>query len=130
PLNGNEPRPRPVAPRCPKHLDDEARREWRRMVPVLLRMRVLTEADGHCLANLCLAYSMLVRAQTRLNESGLLLKTPSGYLQQSPLIGIINGAVETINKLSREFGMTPASRSRLQISEPAEDIDGLEAMVS
>lgn len=125
PFNGNEPRPDPVPPRCPKFLDAEAKREWKRIVPMLMRMRVLTEVDGHSLANLCIAYSTLMRAQAKLNESGLLLKTPSGYVQQSPLIGIVNSCIDTITKLSREFGLTPASRSRIQTTEP-EEMDSLE----
>ena len=126
PLNDAEPRPNPVPPKCPKHLDAEAKREWKRIVPILSRMRVLTEADGHSLANLCQAYSTMVRAQTKLNESGLLLKTPSGYVQQSPLLGIVNSCVETITKLSREFGLTPASRSRIQTVEPEQEMTEIE----
>ena len=93
------------------------------MVGILRRMQLLTEADGHALANLCIAYSTLVRAQVKLNESGLLVKSPSGYLQQNPLISIVNSAVGTINSLSREFGLTPASRSRIQMPEEPYDHD-------
>ena len=82
---------------------------------LLLRIRVLTEADGLALANLCQAWSTLVKAQTKLNESGLLLKTPSGYVQQSPLLGIVNNCTDTVVKLSREFGLTPSSRSPLEV---------------
>jgi P27 family predicted phage terminase small subunit len=103
------------APECPDHLDETAKREWKRMVKLLLRTRVLTEADGLALANLCQAWSTLVKAQTKLNESGLLLKTPSGYIQQSPLLGIVNNCTDTVVKLSREFGLTPSSRSRLEV---------------
>ncbi|MGA1373028.1 MAG: phage terminase small subunit P27 family [Pseudomonadales bacterium] len=103
------------SPVCPDHLDAEAKREWKRLVKLLLRTRVLTEADGHALANLCQAWSTLVKAQTKLNESGLLLKTPSGYVQQSPLLGIVNNCTEKVVKLSREFGLTPSSRSRLEV---------------
>ena len=79
PLTGREPQPAAgVEPRCPDHLDKDARKEWRRLVPILLRMRVLTEADGYALANLCQAYSTMAKAQRKLNETGLLLKTPSG----------------------------------------------------
>ena len=46
---------------------------------------------------------------------GLLLKTPSGYVQQSPLLGIVNSCTDTVMKLSREFGLTPSSRGRLQV---------------
>ena len=56
-----------------------------------------------------------MKAQTKLNESGLLLKTPSGYIQQSPLLGIVNNCTDTVVKLSREFGLTPSSRSRLEV---------------
>lgn len=103
------------APPCPDHLDDAAKREWKRLVKILLRTRVLTEADGLALANLCQAWSTLVKAQTKLNESGLLLKTPSGYIQQSPLLGIVNNCTDTVVKLSREFGLTPSSRGRLEV---------------
>ena len=103
------------APSCPDHLDAEAKREWKRLVKMLLRVRILTEADGLALANLCQTWSTLVKAQTKLNESGLLLKTPSGYIQQSPLLGIVNNCTEKVVKLSREFGLTPSSRSRLHV---------------
>ena len=131
-LPADEPKPLVSAPDMPRYLDSEARREWKRLVPILLAMRVLTEADGLALASLCQAYSLLVRAQkdmrkaTKGGGSGLLMKIPSGYIQQSPLIGIINGQVEIINKISREFGLTPSSRMRL--SAPAEQtMDALEA---
>lgn len=86
-------------------------------------MRVLTEADGMSLANMCQAWSTLVKAQTKLNETGMLLKTPSGYVQQNPLIGIINNCTETVLKISKEFGLTPASRSRVDV-QPEEKPKG------
>jgi phage terminase small subunit len=54
------------------------------------------------------------------------MKTPSGYIQQSPLIGIINGQAEVINRISREFGLTPSSRMRLS-ALPEQTMDALEA---
>jgi phage terminase small subunit len=96
-LPADEPKPLGCAPDMPRYLDSEARREWKRLVPILLAMRVLTEADGVALGNLCQAISILGRAHkdmrkaTKAGSSGLLMKTPSGYIQQSPLIGIING---------------------------------------
>ncbi len=132
PLATDEPQPLVGEPEMPIHLDREARREWKRLVPILLSMGVLTAADGVALGNLCQAYSILVQAHKAMQQaskaggSGLLVKTPSGYIQQSPLIGIINSQVEIINRISREFGLTPSSRSRLSgTAEPA--IDSLEA---
>ena len=131
PLPSNEPLPLSGEPDMPAHLDREARREWKRLVPILLSMRVLTVADGMALANLCHAYSLLVHAHEAMQQaakaggSGLLMKTPSGYVQQSPLIGIINSQVEIINRISREFGLTPASRTRVAAMNDSED-DALE----
>ena len=126
PLNGREPQPRAVTPKCPAYLDKRAKEEWRRLVPILRRMRVLTEADGLVLGNLCLAVSTLVRAQAKLNETGILYKAPSGYVMQSPLLPVVNAQVDTISRLSREFGLTPAARSRLTITDQNADIDALE----
>jgi len=125
-INSREPQPRVTVPRCPEHLDDLAKKEWKRLAPVLLRMRVITEADGMSLANLCQTWSTLVKAQAKLNEMGILYKTPSGYIMQSPLLPIVNQCMDQITKLSREFGLTPASRSRIQAgaiggSDPMED---------
>ena len=50
PINRSEPRPRPVAPKCPSWLDAEAKREWRRIAPALERIGLLTEIDGTALA--------------------------------------------------------------------------------
>jgi P27 family predicted phage terminase small subunit len=113
PLNQWEPQPLPVAPTCPAHLDAEAKKEWRRLVKILMRMRVLTEADGMALASLCQARSTMVKAKQKLSETGILLKTPIGCVQQNPLISIVNSCTETVTRLSREFGLTPASRTRI-----------------
>ena len=58
---------------------------------------------------------MLQDAQLKLKKTGLLIKTRSGYIQQSPLVGIISVTVDQVNKLCREFGLTPASRTRIQV---------------
>jgi P27 family predicted phage terminase small subunit len=116
-LNAKEPQPRATVPRCPEHLDDRAKKEWKRLVPVLRRMRVLTEADGMSLANLCQTWSTLVKAQEKLTEMGILYKAPSGYVMQSPLLAVVNQCVDTITKLSREFGLTPSARSRMRTED-------------
>src|ERR1035441_5910662 len=102
PLNGREPQPRAVTPKCPAYLDKRAKEEWRRLVPILRR------------------------AQAKLNETGILYKAPSGYVMQSPLLPVVNAQVDTISRLSREFGLTPAARSRLTITDQDADIDVLE----
>ena len=116
-MNSREPQPERKAPACPPHLDAEAKKEWKRLCKLLLKMDVLSEADGMALACLCQTWSTLVKAQAKLNETGMLFKTPSGYVQQNPLVGIVGACIDTVTKLGQEFGLTPAARGRLQLSE-------------
>ena len=57
PLNRREPQPRKTTPRCPAWLGKEARAVWKRMVPELRRMGVLTVIDGEALAAFCQTYA-------------------------------------------------------------------------
>ena len=86
PLPVREPTPLTGEPQMPRHLDALAKREWRRLTPILLSLKILSEADGLALANLCMTYSTLVQAQrlmlkaTKGSASPLLMKTPSGCM--------------------------------------------------
>jgi hypothetical protein len=52
----------------------------------------------------------------------MLYKTPSGYVQQSPWLGIVHKQLEPMGRYMVELGMTPAARSRVAISgTPAAD---------
>jgi P27 family predicted phage terminase small subunit len=135
PLNDREPTPLTGEPPMPRHLDALARKEWKRLTPLLLSMRVLSEADGLALANLCMTYSTLVQAQRLMlkaakgSASPLLMKTPSGYIQQSPLLGIINSQMAALTVQLREFGLSPASRTRVQTLMADGGIDRLEQLL-
>ncbi len=56
-LNEHEPQPMKKAPSCPKWLEPEAKREWRRLAKTLEAMGVLTEADMAAFAGYCQAYA-------------------------------------------------------------------------
>jgi P27 family predicted phage terminase small subunit len=105
-------------PRCPEHLTSAAAREWRRVVRVLQTMGVVTALDRAALAAYCQAYGRWVEAEARLREAPLLYKTPSGYVQQSPYLGIIHKQLELMGRYMSELGMTPAARSRVMSDAP------------
>jgi P27 family predicted phage terminase small subunit len=115
----DEPMPTIGAPAMPDYLDEVAVQEWNRLMPELLKMRVVTEADAIPLGNLCQAYSILIDAQRQLQKTGILYKTKSGYIQQSPLLGIIHAQTTIVNGLAREFGLTPSSRTRIKAAPAA-----------
>jgi P27 family predicted phage terminase small subunit len=113
--NHDEPVPPDGIPRCPDHLTQVARTEWRRVARALHGMGVLTLIDRAALAAYCAAYSRWVEAEEKLKETPTLYKTPSGYVQQSPWLGIANKQMELMGRYMTELGMTPAARSRVAV---------------
>jgi P27 family predicted phage terminase small subunit len=87
-------------------------------------MRLVTEADGIALGNLCQAYSTMAGAQVKLNRTGLLYGKEGQPVRASPLLRIIHECSNRINILCREFGLTPAARSRLQMNSAPNSPDG------
>jgi P27 family predicted phage terminase small subunit len=121
-INTREPMPAPGEPKMPAQLDAAARMEWRRLVPILQRMRVLTEADGLALANLCADVSLLMRAQESLAKTGLFIKNPkTEMVHQNPVLNLIRVTTDRVTRGLREFGLTPASRSKVQAVEETKD---------
>jgi P27 family predicted phage terminase small subunit len=123
--NHAEPMPPEGVPDCPEHLSDEARAEWHRLVDTLVSMGVITIVDRAVLAAYCQAYGRWVEAEEKLRETPLLIKTPSGYVQQSPWLGIANRQMELMGRYMAEIGLTPASRSRVIASSMAASDPGL-----
>lgn len=130
--NRAEPIPPEGIPDCPEHLSDEAREEWHRLVDTLVAMGVITIVDRAVLAAYCQAYGRWVEAEQKLKETPLLFKTPSGYVQQSPWLGIANRQMELMGRYMAEIGLTPASRSRIAVTGPfdhGDPVDKIEYVI-
>ncbi len=113
PLNRNEPKPKVGIPRCPEHLSDEAKREWRRVSGSLAEMGLLSRIDRAALAAYCQAWGRWVEAEEALRKYGVMIKSPSGFPMQSPYLAIANKAMEQMRAMLTEFGMSPSSRTRV-----------------
>lgn len=132
PLNDNEPTPpKPDrAPYAPRFLTAEAQKEWRRLAPVLLDLGLYTEADYAALAMYCQAWGRWVEAERKIDETGgaVLTSKDVGNLYQNPHSATANKAFDQVRKMLAEFGLTPATRARLQIA-PREEQDELEKLL-
>lgn len=143
--NQNEPRPRAKRPKMPAHftptaggeISDKdyaaqqkfyeiARAEWRRVVRELSAVPgLLTRVDADALAMYCETYARWVIASQKLATDGMVVEmaTQSGgkYIAASPYMAIVNQCLKTMKQLLSEFGMTPASRTRIQVERPPEE---------
>jgi len=73
-------------------------------------------------------YSRWVEAEEKLSNTPMLLKTPSGYVQQSPWLTVANKQMELMARYMGELGLTPVARARLDIgqSSPADMVTTIE----
>ena len=123
--------PKPDAgrlPSAPRWLSDEAKREWKRLAPRLWRVGLLTEVDGTALGLLCEAFAQYVAAKAVVDREGMLLMSEKGNAYQHPAAGLMTQARGELMKWSREFGMTPAARSRISV-QAADDAPTLADML-
>jgi hypothetical protein len=58
----------------------------------------------------------LPRIPQKLHETPMLLKLPSGYVQQNPWLTSANKQLELMHKYLSEFGLSPVSRSRVSLA--------------
>ena len=130
--------PEVEVPNCPSHLLPEARKEWKRITPELQRYGLISKLDRASLALYCQAYARWVWAERQLQRAqalaaektadaeargetyaggdGYTLATPGGHMTYSPHWVIANKAMEQVNRFLAEFGMSPASRNRVNPS--------------
>jgi len=125
--------PRIEVPSPPKHLSVEARKEWKRITPLLEELGLISGLDRAALALYCQAAGRLAELETAFNGQVARLVadgadypdavyrashavTPSGYAQQSVLVQLIGKHREQLNRYLMHFGLSPAARGRVQAS--------------
>jgi P27 family predicted phage terminase small subunit len=126
-LNRLEPKPDPTMPKCPKHLDKVAKKEWRVIALELSRLGLLTLVDRAALAAYCQTYSRWVSAENMIKSmaekdpeyQGLMTAGERGFVT-NPLVKISRDCLGQMKVFLCEFGLTPSSRTRLEVKSQEE----------
>lgn len=136
--------PRIEIPSAPRHLGKEARKEWRRITPLLEELGLISGLDRAALALYCQAVGRLSELEEAFN--GMVAKhesdglsypdavfaasrsqTPSGYEQQSVIVQLIGAHRLQVHRHLAHFGLSPAARARVQPSNYLQpDLPGFE----
>jgi P27 family predicted phage terminase small subunit len=85
---------------------------------------VLTEMDALALAAFCESYATWREATDKIRRAksqggGLVIETVYGQ-KANPYLKIANNAHDRMLAILREFGMTPASRTRVKTASPTQ----------
>jgi P27 family predicted phage terminase small subunit len=114
-LNPREPKPRLAVPTCPSHLNPSAKAEWKRLAEEMHLLGIISNLDRGALAAYCQAYGRWVEAERKLKETPALLKLANGTVQANPWLAIANKQLELMQKFMSELGLSPVSRTRVQV---------------
>lgn len=101
-------------PAPPKRLSSHAKAEWRRVLPVLIRRGVISTGDLAGIESYCTAVGFV----TQITEQMAGLPVPD-----LKLAGLQIRYMQTARQLATEYGLMPASRSRIGDVGPANDDD-------
>ncbi len=105
-------------PRAPSWLSKDGKREWRRVAPILIERKTLTEGDLGALASYCTAVARVAECERVIAKEGLFAGA-----RRHPAVTIQDAASKTARQLATEFGLTPISRSRPAIRDEDHDSD-------
>ena len=112
--NKNEPKPTGMAT-MPEWLNPEARSCWETLAPELEAIGVLTDVDANAFAVYCTAYAEMIEAEAELIRDGKTQITKDGFKRSSPWLSIRNEAHKRLQQIGGQFGLTPASRSKIEV---------------
>lgn len=109
-------------PKPPAWLSKDAKAEWRRIMPLLIERRILTEADMGSVEAYCTATGLVREMQRTIAKEGPIVTTERGP-KKHPAVAIQADAMTRARLLAAELGLTPVSRSRPSIRDDEDDGD-------
>jgi len=114
----------PGVPSPPAWLSREARAEWRRIVPDLDRLGVLSTLDRGALSTYCSAWAQFVKAERLLQDEDLVAERRAGNgPAKHPAWQVWREAATTVAALAKELFITPSSRLR-SVKPEVDDDEG------
>jgi len=116
-------------PGPPAFLSPRAQAEWRRIAPILFRAGLLSRLDYRGLAAYCSSFARWCDAEDEIRKSGTVIRGTHNVPMMSPFVKVSKMAFEQWTRMLSEFGMGPASRTRVASFKPAPK-DPLERFLS
>lgn len=129
PINSSEPKPPPADTTPPASLSDFGVSIWNQTVPVLVRMGVFTQADRLTITRYCLLQEQFDHVVKHVRENGMTQLTQTGYSQLTAEGALFKSLPAELLRIEQQFGMTPAARSAIKVTDAGTAEDPLEAYI-
>ncbi|TEA91095.1 terminase [Lacticaseibacillus paracasei] len=104
----------------PAHLDDEASKLWKSLIPEIRKLGYLKKVDQPELEMYCIYYSMFLQSEKLVADNGMWLEDKYGQLaKRSPGAVQIDSCVKNMKSLGHDLGLTFDSGLRqITVEEP------------
>jgi P27 family predicted phage terminase small subunit len=99
-----------------------ARREWRRVVPVLQHTAGLAAVDAHLLHDYCVCVARIDQCERDLSTRGLLMEGERGW-QKNGATTIVSQYRAQLKVYIRELGLSPSARTGMSPPKGDDDDD-------
>jgi P27 family predicted phage terminase small subunit len=100
-----------------------ARREWRRVVPVLKHSAGLAAVDAQLVHDYCVCVARIDQCERELSTTGLLILGERGW-QKNGATTIVGQYRTQLRAYIGELGLSPSARTRLATPEGGSDDNG------
>ena len=146
----DEPNPETEIPDIPKTLNGEAKKEWLRITPLLEELGMISKINMSSLANYCKLWGRWLKAEKMIDKEGEVIMVvfdqrrgkmgspkddkPGDEIpmkiycsaKKNPWVDISLKCVQECRKLATEFGLTPASISKVTATPKEKKTDNKE----
>ena len=119
-----EPQSPVCVPECPEWVSEKAREWWPEIAGQLAEMAVMTAPYAVTLALLTDALADYLEVKEALKGEPLTYTTDKGSVGKNPLVTIKEDAWKRVILAAKEFGLTPASRTRTRIESAGKEKKG------
>lgn len=115
---------------APEGLSNHARKEWERIIPLMRQTGVLSSLDTSALFALCNEWGKYKEAEEKCASMGRVVKSPTtGFPMINPYETISGQSYKRYKEMAVQFGLTPASRTKIASNPPANEQHPFEAAV-
>lgn len=130
-INKAEPKKVKANLKVPAHLDPIAKTQWKKLAQTLDDLGVLSQTDLSALEQCCETYARIRRLRAEIKKLGGTayesVKESGEVLWKAyPQVAQLERAETNHKAYLSEIGLTPSSRSKVQIKEKTDDNDPLE----
>ena len=102
----------------PTGMSRRAKATWKKLMPMLQSMGVMTRVDGYALERLAECYAEVVELQKVIRSKGHTYEAESNtgavMVRPRPEVGMLADADRRFKGYLIEFGLTPAARSKVE----------------